>query len=244
MARRKKRKKLRGGVVKALILLLLLSALAITVCFLPCFKITKIVVEGNNVLKGEQIIKASETGKGYNLFRTSCGKAEKNILAMPYIKKVKVKKVLPSTIKITVTEEVTAAYVVKGDSFAAVNTEGKVLELTKKPREGIMRMPGLKISESVAGEIIKYKNANTLEIQKRCMAEMEKNDLLFKASELDVSNASGIKIKFENGLTAQIGDTSELEYKIKMIDTVLKQGYGSGIFNIENTSQPTYRKNE
>lgn len=244
VAKRKKRRKLKGGAAKFLIVLLLLSAIVITAFCLPLFNITNIAVEGNSALKAEEIIKVSQIGRGYNLFRTSSGKAKKNILAMPCVKDVKIKKILPSGIKIIVTEEKAAAYVIKGDSFVSINAGGKVLEITKKPRKGIMKMPNMKISESVAGEIIKYKNANSLEIQKSCMEKLEQNGLLSKAVMLDISNASDIKIEFDNGLLAQIGDMEELDYKIKMIETVLKQGYSSGIFNIENTAQPTYRKNE
>lgn len=244
MARRKKRRRLKSGVVKFLAALIILCILAVTALFLPCFNITNITVEGNAVLKSEEIIKVSQTGRGYNLFRTSKRKAKKNILKMPYIKEVKIKKILPASLKIIVTEEDAAAYVVNGKNFVAINKEGRVLEVAKKMREGIMTMPALKVSESVPGEMIKYKSSATKEIQDLCMGKLFENELLKKVTVLDISNASSIKIEFNNGLLAQIGDMDEIDYKIKMIDTVLKQGYGSGIFNIENTAQPTYRKNE
>ncbi len=244
MARRKKRRKLKSGAAKFLTALIILCILAITALFLPCFNITNITVEGNKVLKSEEIIKVSQTGRGYNLFRTSTRKAKKNLLKMPYIKGVKIKKILPTTLKIIVTEEDAAAYVVNGKNFVAINKEGRVLEVAKKMRDGIMKMPGLKVSESAPGEMIKYKSNVTKEIQDLCMEKLSENELIKKVAVLDISNASSVKIEFNNGLLVQIGNTDEIDYKIKMIDTVLKQGYGSGIFNIENTAQPTYRKNE
>lgn len=244
MARRKKRRKLKGGAAKFLTALIILCILAITALFLPLFNITNITVEGNKVLKSEEIIKVSQTGRGYNLFRTSKSKAKKNLLKMPYIKGVKIKKILPTTLKIIVTEEDAAAYVVNGKNFVAINKEGRVLEVAKKMRDGIMKMPGLKVSESTPGEIIKYKSNVTKEIQDLCMEKLSENELIKKVAVLDISNASSVKIEFNNGLLAQIGNTDEIDYKIKMLDTVLNQGYGSGIFNIENTAQPTYRKNE
>ncbi len=244
MARRKKRRRLKSGAVKFLTAFIILCILAVTALFLPCFNITNITVEGNAVLKSEEIIKVSQTGRGYNLFRTSKKKAKKNILKMPYIKEVKIKKILPTSLKIIVTEEDAAAYVVNGKNFVAINKEGRVLEVAKKMRDGIMKMPGLKVLESVPGEMIKYKSAASKEIQDLCMEKLSENELIKKVAVLDISNTSSIKIEFDNGLLAQVGGTDEIDYKIKMIDTVLKQGYGSGIFNIENTAQPTYRKNE
>ena len=70
VAKRKKRRKLKGGAAKFLIVLLLLSAIVITAFCLPLFNITNITVEGNSALKAEEIIKVSQIGRGYNLFRT------------------------------------------------------------------------------------------------------------------------------------------------------------------------------
>ena len=162
---------------------------------------------------------------------------------MPYVKEVKIKRKLPGGVLITVTEETAEAYILKDKKYIAVNEEGKVLEIVAKPRKGIMQIPGVKVSECEVGKFIKYKNENVYKLQETVLSELRKLKLTEKVAKLDISNSSNIKITFNNSLVAEIGNSDELEYKIKMIETVLGEGYASGIFNISNVKQPTYRKN-
>ena len=52
-----------------------------------------------------------------------------------------------------------------------------------------------------------------------------------------------MKVELDNLLQIILGTTSELDYKLKLTNTILAEGYGSGIFNVSNPEQPTYRKN-
>ena len=241
---KKKRKRRGKGCGRFLLLAILLLAIYITALFLPVFDITDISVSGNTVLKSETVIKECTLAKGQNIFRVSTGKAKRNILKMPYVKEVKVKRKLPSKIVIEITEEVAEAYIVKDKNYIAINADGKVLEVVKKPKAGIMQIPGMKVSKNDVGEIIEYKNENAFKLQMQCVNVLRDKGILEKVAKLDIANSSNIKITFDNGLVAEIGNNEEIEYKIKMIETVLGEGYGSGIFNIANTAQPTYRKNK
>lgn len=243
MAEKRKRRSYRGCGTTVLCAILLF-AIYIVALFLPFFNITNIKVEGNSQIKTETIIKECTIAKGQNILRISPGKAKKSILKMPYAKEVKVKRKLPSQVTITISEEEVAAYILKDGKFIAINESGKVLETAKKAKAGILQIPGMKVTKSEPGENIEYKNESILKLQFDIMAKLSEVKLLKKATKLDMANSSDIKITFDNALVAEIGNSDELEYKIKMIETVIGQGYGSGIFNITNTAQPTYRKNK
>lgn len=240
MAKKRRRKGKGCGIF--LIAILLSLAIYIVLIFLPVFNVTRITVTGNNVLKSETVLQTAQLYKGTNIFRIGAGKAKRNLKKMPYIKDVKIKKRFPSGIDITITEEICQAYIVKGDTFVGINPEGKVLESTKTPREGVMQIPGIKIKADKIGETIKYENENLFTLQNQCFKEINKGGLFGRVAILDISNSSNIKLTIDNGLVAEIGGSGELEYKIKMIKTVIDEGYSDGVFNISNTSQPTFRK--
>ena len=242
MAKRKRRNK-NKGCGSFIIAFLLLIAVMVTVRFIPVFNITDIKVTGITVLKTEKVIETSGIKKGKNLFRTSTGKAKKELKKMPYVKSVKIKRILPSKIEIIIGEEKAAAYMPNGKEFVSINADGKVLGVSKEAPKGVMHMPNLKIEESLVGKTIKYKNQNYFDIQRRCIAALTESKLLEKTAILDISNSSSIKLTVDNGMVAQLGTMAELDYKLKMIYTVLEEGYTGGIFNIQNTAQPTYRKN-
>lgn len=243
MAKRKRRNK-NKGCGSFIIAFLLMIAVMVAVRFIPVFNITDIKVTGNTVLKSASIIETSGIKEGENLFRTSTGKAKKGLKKLPYVKGVKIKRILPSGIEIIIDEEKAAAYMAKGKEFVCINADGKVLQVSKEAPVGVMHMPGIKIAECVVGETIKYENMNYFDIQKKCIALLIESGLHEQTAILDISNSSSLKLTVANGMIAQVGTMAELDYKFKMINKVLEEGYTGGIFNIQNTAQPTYRKNK
>ena len=232
------------GCGSIIIVFLLFIAVMVAVRFIPLFNITDIKVTGTTVLKAESIIEKSGIKKGENLFRARTGKARRLIKKTAYVENVKVKRILPSSIEIIIDEEKAVAYMPKGKEFVCINADGKVLSVSKEAPKAVMHMPGMKIKKSEEGHKIEYENPNYFDIQMRCISALGDSGLLEKTAILDVSNSSSIKLTVDNGMIAQIGAMSELDYKFKMIATVLEQGYTGGIFNIQNTAQPTYRKNQ
>jgi len=243
VAKRKRRNK-NKGCGSFIIAFLLLIAVMVAVRFIPVFNITDIKVSGITVLKASKVIETSGIVEGENLFRTSTGKAKKELKKMPYVKGVKIKRIIPSGIEIIIDEEKAAAYMPYGKEFVCINADGKVLGVSKEAPIGVMHMPNIKIKACEVGKTVEYENQNYFDIQKKCIVLLSESGLLEKTAILDISNSSSLKLTVDNGMIAQIGGMAELDYKFKMICKVIEEGYTGGIFNIQNTAQPTYRKNQ
>lgn len=243
MARKRKRRKIKKGCARFFLVFLLFIILVVAALTLPFFNINSIKVTGCKELKSEEVITGSGIESGKNIFLSNIGAAKKRLKEIPYVKNADVKMIFPAGVEIIITEENVAGYIVSGKKYVAINGDGKVLEIAEKPKEGIMQIINLKIDSDKAGETIKYQNVNYLDIQKRLMSAIASNGLSDKIKTLDISNSSSIKILLSNSLKVMMGTTAETDYKLKLVKTVIDEGYKDGIFNVSNPEQPTYRKN-
>ena len=243
MAKKKRRRKLKKGCARFFVAIILMILIYVAAVTLPFFNITSISVTGIKVLKAENVIKESQIEKGKNIFRSKLGKAEKNVKNIPYVRDADIEMIFPAGVKINITEETKAGYIVNGKKYIAINREGKVLETTEKPEAKIMQIKKLKVSSDKAGEKIEFENVNYFAILERAMNAICEGGLQGKVTFLDISNSSNIKIMLDNSLSVIMGGTAEMEYKIKLVSTVIANGYGDGVFNVSNPKQPTFRKN-
>ena len=125
---RRRRKKTRRTIRPGCAVSVLLVILSAVVLFLtPVFNINKIEVEGNVTLTDEEIIRVAGLEKGTNLFRANTDKAKQNLTEVTLVENVRIDRVLPDTIRITVTEGTVGAYLESGDVYVGINEKGKVI---------------------------------------------------------------------------------------------------------------------
>ena len=113
-----------------LTVIVLLASVVAIVLLTPAFNIEKIEVRGNSVLKDEQIIRSSGITKGVSIFGVSLKEAKDNLKSMGYIESVKIKRSLPSTIRINVVEEVGVAYLKAKEGFVIITADGRCIDIT------------------------------------------------------------------------------------------------------------------
>ena len=124
MKRRQKRQ------LAFLTIVVLVASVAAIMLLTPAFDIKEIEVHGNSVLKDEEIVRSSGVVKGVNIFGISMGEAKDNIKSMGYVESVKVKRSLPSTVEITVVEEVGVGYIKAEEGFVIITADGRCVDIT------------------------------------------------------------------------------------------------------------------
>lgn len=149
------------------------------------FNIRHISVSGNHYYTDQEVINMADAKKGKNIFFKS-GKQDmvKRLEKDPYFADVKVKRSLPSTLKIVVKERVQTAAVAYGDQYVVIDNEGNVLRKT-----GVMPkvtlLTGLTISKMEVGEPIEVEEKETLGVTLDMLHAMVKGDIYFK--KIDIS---------------------------------------------------------
>lgn len=119
------KKKLSVGISVFCILVAGCMALLLT----PIFSVETIIVTGNKTISTEEIILGSGIVRGSNIFSINLGAVKKKISYMSGIDTVQVKRSLPSTIRITVTEGNPIVYVENMGDLVGLTADGKVVEI-------------------------------------------------------------------------------------------------------------------
>lgn len=184
--RKKKRKKKKRKRKFFLLKFLLLVALAVGLYYFlssEFFDIQKVSVDNISHYTEEQVVKLSKIKTGANLFKTSLGDAEKRLLKDPYMKDVELKRKLPGTVAITVTERVEYAAVPYGSEYILIDQETIVLGRTQSAPELPILM-GMTVKSMEPGKGLEVEQSNVLEETLKLLSVMEKSDLYFKKIEI------------------------------------------------------------
>ncbi len=245
---RKMKKRQRKQLAFLIGLVLAASILAI-ILLTPAFNINKIEIHGNSVLKDEQIIKASGIVKGINIFGISVKETRENIKSLGYVESVKVKRSLPSTIKITLVEEVGVAYLKAEEGFVIIAADGRCIDINDgTDGESAVKTPdlplvkGMKNVKYKVGKTITTENEVQLETLTTCLHEFSKHNYVFDIREIDITDITDIKFYYlSKDLCATIGTTEKLGYKLECFGSILEkiESPPKGYINLKHDN-PTY----
>jgi cell division septal protein FtsQ len=124
----KKNKKLLK--LKILLLLIIIIAIIIIVLSSSLFNLKNIEVTNNNIVSSDIIEKLSELENDTNIFKINTNSVIEKIKKNSYIESVKIKRKLPDTIEIEVTERVRKYMLQVADSYIYINNQGYMLEIS------------------------------------------------------------------------------------------------------------------
>ncbi len=165
---------LSGRSILAIALAAALVIMAVLVIFLPAFRVRNTQVEGNVVLSEQEILKtvgleydahlmSGVSGNILDILRLDYGKTEERIKKEnPYIEDIRITVKIPSTVKITVKERSKVCYIRTPDGYAALDTDGIVLELSSSDARKDVRpvICGLNVKYAEMGKKVKIENMN------------------------------------------------------------------------------------
>lgn len=128
-----RQRKKRGGIsirTAAVIILLTIGVLFGVMLMIPAFNITEVYCEGESLISNEDIITTANIKNGTNILLANIGAARRSIQKMPMVKNVKIRRVFPNKICISVETRTPAAYVMTGGGCVLIDCDGTVLENT------------------------------------------------------------------------------------------------------------------
>ncbi|MCD7873381.1 MAG: FtsQ-type POTRA domain-containing protein [Clostridiales bacterium] len=214
-----KKRKLKNGVRKAIIsfvLILVLLAAGIILSLTVFFKTEVISVSGSGIYSDEEIKSASDIKAGENLILLNSDSIKDLISTeLPYIYSVSVKKVLPKTVKITVTDA-TAAYSIENEdkTFILLDDNFKVLEnqSAENPAQTI-NISSTAIKSCEPGTKIVFEN----DASGGCllkMAQAIKSTEITNVTSITSTDANNNYIVYDGRITFELGTCDDLENKL------------------------------
>ena len=179
-----KRKKRRIKFVVKLGVFLLIAGAVVFLLKSPFFNVKNFRVEGNSYYTDEEILVMGNCKTGGNIFiGIDTGDIRSRLEKDAYMSSVKVKRVLPDTVKIQLKERKQTAAIVYGEKYVVVDGDGVVLRKTGVMPE-ITVLKGLTISKLSVGEKVETEEKVLLRQTLQMLSVMEKSNMYFKTIEL------------------------------------------------------------
>lgn len=218
-ARQKKARRRRLKIAFVFFLIIALITLAI-MCFTVFFPIKRINVSGSEIYSKSEIIKASQLTTDDNLFVVSEEEVEKNIRnKLPYVDSIKLKRVFPDAIILTVTDAKEYAYYQSGDQFFILSENGYILKEQDETPENVFQIVTSGIEGKESQKAIYNNSAEEQLVNTLITALQQKN---IKIDKIDVSNILELSLEVEGRFTVVLGTTDYTEEKIAHLGSMIE----------------------
>ena len=211
----------------------LVTCLILLVCWLifsttGIFTIDAIEVRGNSHYTAEEIINIGHATSGHNIiYKANIKETEEFLEQNPYIKRAEVRRKLPSTLVIKVTERQERLAFKYDDDYLVMDEEGILLRKTRnKPKTTIIQ--GVVVSKIKLGEKIEAEDSKRMDRALELISTMIKSDLYFVKA--DISNVKNIEAYIYNTLVVKADyDTLLANMENGKLHLVVEKLFGDGI---------------
>ncbi|MDR0381198.1 MAG: FtsQ-type POTRA domain-containing protein [Oscillospiraceae bacterium] len=223
---RKRHRKKRGGPVYFLLSLALIAA-SVTLAVGVFFKVARIEVEGSTIYTPAGIAAASGLKEGDNLFFLRKNAAIRAIFdEFPYVEDVRLRRRLPDTIVIEITERVSVGMIPHEGLFWMIDGSGKLLEKimlhTAVPKPVVK---GITLLSPSLGEdmALPQNERDRLRPALSLLLSLHWRSLSARVSEIDVSRLDQITLEYEDRLHVILGAADEIEIKLAFMEKSVKE---------------------
>ena len=185
----------------------------------PMFNIKTIYVVGNSKISSDEIISLSKIELEKNMFQHSKKEIIKNIKENAYIEDVQVKRKIPDTIEVIITERKATFKFQIANAYAVINNQGYILKVSDKTDDlpiivGIETpQENIQTGNRLCEEDLK-KMGDVLKI----MESANSNDVANLITKIDITDHNNYKLILQKkNKTVHLGDTSNLSTKMLWI---------------------------
>ena len=215
--KRKRRIRRRKRIVTAV----LLFGAAIGILFTPLFDLSEVVIEGNEKITAEEIIKKGELEVGKNLFTFNLNKIGGRLEKIPYVNSLLIKRKLPDKIVIKITESAPVAYIPAKNGYVVIDKTGKALEATDD--NTLYEIPVAKdisADKFTLSEKIITDNKENFQKTLEILRDLYNNNFIREI--LSVETVDGkIILKITDELVVDMGEYERFNAKIVMVKEVV-----------------------
>lgn len=232
---------------------ILLSALVASIVFFmmsPLFNVTEIQVSGNEKIQTDTIISLSRITLGDNIYKTSSKEIQKNIKENSYIQEVNIKRKLPNKIAITIRERRATYMLEYANSFAYINNQGYILEISQeKLQVPIIEGYTTNEEEIKVGSRLSDEDLERLETILKILDSASSNGIANLITRISVEDKQNYTLILEEAKKiVYLGDASNLSNRMIYLKAILagEEGIEGEIFvnGDLNKEKAFFRKKE
>lgn len=223
---------------------LLICALFLVACVFLFFKVNTITVEGNSFYEASAIVDACGIEQNVNLYSIKADEVLNDLSStLPYIKSVKIKRNIPSTIVLVVEEDSPTYYTELLGEYFVLSDELRVIATADSEAKANTYGEGLKkislpdVSEAIVGKKIGFVKEINYEYITSFLNDLGSEGMFAKTNYIDISDKFHICIITDEGkYKISLGDSSDISLKMSFVDTVIKtslKGSDCASINVE-----------
>lgn len=254
-AKMKKHRRVPNSNFRVKFLTMLAVVAAVILGFTIFFKVQHVRVVGNQYYTEAEVAAASGIEMGDNLLTMGKETIAARIMAeLPYISEIQVKRSLPNTVILTVSEfEVTYGIADSAGGWWLMNREGRVVdETTEAEAKGHILITGFTIDPPKVGDFIaltQTEGTDTSELAAKknavtaLLALLETESFVKQIVSVDVSASYDVCLWYGTQYQIKLGTTEDLEYKLAYLEGVLQEleSYQSGVIDLTFTEEKAAR---
>lgn len=229
-------------VLATLSLVIFLCALAFVAYEL--FQVRKITVLGNETRSQDEIVTLSGLEYEKSIFLVDKQAALDALASDPYIKPVSIEFKYPDNVVITIEEREEAACIEKDNTYVIIDREGWVLRLATDLSEAeYAHVTGLPADTVEVGRQLGTRDTFKIGVLTRLLDAFDSAGIT--PTVIDVSLAADIVLTLPDGLFVEIGDDTQLDEKMKLMEAsqkeLAKEGRLGGVLDVSSVNNAYYR---
>ena len=230
--------------------LFVLSALVFVVLFLALCRIKTVTVEGNEYSSSESVVSSAAIKLKSHIYSIDKDAIEKRIKAAnPYVVSVAVRRRLPSTLRLIVTEDKPSFYSLIGDKFCVISCDMRVLETADSATElssrGLIPIMLPEVKSAEPGKKIIFTDDGGYAADTTLIKTIMSSELSKDVTSVDISRRFNINVTYKSKYTIVFGNAENLTKKInfclKTIKYLEESMPGvSGIIHAERSDETSF----
>ena len=215
-------------IIKAISIFILIILAVILFLISPIFYIDDIIVENNEKLSDDAIVNLLNINNETNIFEENDNKIENALKQNPYIEEVQIKRILPSTLKLTIKERKVMFLLEYANSFVYVDKNGNILEISSNDISENVKILGYSTENIREQKKLTDDDIKKLNEVREFLKVFESYNIKDKITSIDIRNDSDYLIYMQNdGKVIHFGDYSNSSTKVMYIKAVLEKEEGN-----------------
>lgn len=204
------------------------------------FLVKKIVVENNKIVPAEEIVNSSGINETSNILYLNIKDTKERILTNAYIQQVNIKRQLPSTLILNVTEREAKYYIQEETVFYILDKNLNILEKRTDSGLNLIEIKGSKLSQKEVGKIA-IDNNRTVFFTSSFIDLMNTAVKPLNINSIDITDTLKIQLHMGN-MVIKIGDEEQLKEKLNKVMNILEinpsYAQGKGYIDVSFNGNP------
>ncbi|MCX7615375.1 MAG: FtsQ-type POTRA domain-containing protein [Clostridiales bacterium] len=241
--RRKYRRRKTGFLFAVFSFLVILAAVVAAVTVF--FKISDIKVTGQTRYTNEQILEASGITTGTNMFLINkFSVINKMFDKLVYLDEVRIRRRLPDTVEIMVTETKPIACVKSAEQYWLIDKRCKILEAideNKANQTGIIT--GIELKNPSAGRIADIGDADKLVKLKELLDAADRGGVLAKIKGIHFEKLYDLSMTYDDRFTVILGSAGDYDRKFRFLLNVMQRlsEFDKGTIDLSDPEMARFR---